>query len=93
MYIPCTFIAAGTYFEQGGGLRNKTGGGGGHVTGVMRDTMIQATFVNKSFIYSFNISEFVFIVAVFIKKKNIINKTMNHNAFVLKERKYLIQRK
>ncbi len=32
--------------------------------------------------------KFVFIVAVFIKK---INKTMNHNAFVLKERKDLIQ--
>ncbi len=36
-------IAAGTYFEQGGW--NKTGGGGGggvgHVTRVMRDTMIQ----------------------------------------------------
>ncbi len=32
-------------------------------------------------------SEFVFIVAVFI------NKIMNHKAFVLKEGKYLIQRK
>ncbi len=41
------------------------------MTRVMRDTMIQsATFVNKSFIYSFNISEFVFIVAVFHKEKN-----------------------
>ncbi len=36
----------------------------------MRDTMIQKRnfFVNKSLIYSFNISEFLFIVAVFIKK-------------------------
>ncbi len=35
-------IAAGTYFEQGG-LRNKGGGGVGgvgHMTRVMRDTMI-----------------------------------------------------
>ncbi len=36
-------------------------------------------------------SEFVFIVAVYIKKLN--KKIMNHNAFVLKEGKYLIQRK
>ncbi len=49
-----------------------------------------AILVNKSFVCSFNISEFVFIVAVFINKNN---KTMNHNAFVLKERKDLIQRK
>ncbi len=62
------------------------------MTRVMRDTMIQqATFVDKGLIYSFNISKFVFIVAVFIEKKNVINKTMNYNAFVLKERKDLIQ--
>ncbi len=44
----------------------------GHVTRVMRDTMNPkaATFVNKVSFISFHISEFVFIVAVFIKKKN-----------------------
>ncbi len=45
LHQACIIIAAGTYFEQGG-LWNKTGGGGGgvlvgHVTRVMRDTMIQ----------------------------------------------------
>ncbi len=36
-------IAAGTYFEQvvGGVLRGGGGGGVGHVTRAMRDTMIQ----------------------------------------------------
>ncbi len=45
-YISAGGIATGTYFERGGGgwagLRNKIGGGGGcHVTRVIRDTMIQ----------------------------------------------------
>ncbi len=64
-------IAAGTYFEQGGW--NKTGGGG--VLAMWQEwweTLWSKSviFVNTSLTYLFNLSEFVFIVAVFIKKKN-----------------------
>ncbi len=79
------------------GIADADGSDGGNEDGWVtwqewRETQCSksAILVNKSFVCSFNISEFVFIVAFFINKNN---KTMNHNAFVLKERKYLIQRK
>ncbi len=51
-------------------------------------------FVIKSIISLVNNNrEFVFIVAVFIKNINTLIKEINHNAFVLKDRKDHVQRK
>ncbi len=76
----------------GGDLRNKTGGGGSCDKSDARHyDPAQILLIKVCLICLFNISEFIFIVAVFINKK--IKKTMNHNTFILKEKKYRIQSK
>ncbi len=63
-------IATGTYFEQGGGLRNKrVGGGGSRDKSDARHFDAKEQFLLIIFIISINISEFFFIVAVFINTK------------------------